>query len=325
MSARSTTQATARSVGPVMLGIEGLELAPPDRSRLADPRVGGVILFARNFASSGQLRELTAAIRGMRPELAIGVDHEGGRVQRFRGDPFTALPPMRTLGERWDADPAAARDEAFAVGSTIARELRDHGVDFSFTPVLDLDYAASAVIGDRAFHADPLIVGDLAGALWQGLHDGGVAGVGKHFPGHGYVAADSHVDTPQDARSLEEILRADGVPFAALVQQGIEAIMPAHVVYPAVDPRPAGFSPVWIGAILRQRLRFDGLVFSDDLGMAGARSAGDIVARADAAIAAGCDVVLVCNDFAAMDDLLLRWSPPEQPSLAARWNRMRCR
>jgi beta-N-acetylhexosaminidase len=316
---------TTAARGPVMLGVEGPALTHGDRTRLADPRVGGVILFARNFESSPQLRALTAAIRAVRSDLLIAVDHEGGRVQRFRRDEFTALPPMRALGERFESDPMPANAAAFDTGATIARELRAHGVDFSFTPVLDLDYGASAVIGDRAFHADPVVVADLAGALARGLAAGGVASVGKHFPGHGYVAADSHVDTPVDSRALDEVLRSDIVPFAALIQQGLDAIMPAHVVYPAVDARPAGFSPVWIGEILRGRLGFDGLVFSDDLEMAGAHSAGDIVARADAAIAAGCDVVLVCNDFSAIDDLLARWTPPVQPGLARRWQRMTVR
>jgi len=311
--------------GPIMLGVEGLGLTSGDRARLADPRVGGVILFARNFTSSPQLRQLTASMRALRPALLIGVDHEGGRVQRFRTGEFTRLPPMRTLGERWDDDPAAAHSAAFATGETIARELVAHGVDFSFTPVLDLDYAASGVIGDRAFHADPVIVADLAGALLRGLDAGGAPGVAKHFPGHGYAAADSHVDTPVDGRTLDAILAADIVPFAALVQQGVEAIMPAHIVYPAVDARPAGFSARWIGDILRGRLGFDGLVISDDLEMAGAHSLGDIVARADAAIDAGCDAVLVCNDFGAMDDLLARWTPPPQPSLGTRWARMAAR
>jgi beta-N-acetylhexosaminidase len=308
-----------------MLGVEGLALTDCDRARLADPRVGGVILFARNFESSAQLRALTSEIRALRPVLLVAVDHEGGRVQRFRTGEFSAIPPMRSLGERFELEPPAASDAAFAHGATIARELRAHGVDFSFTPVLDLDYAASAVIGDRAFHADPIVVADLASALVRGLASAGCAAVGKHFPGHGFVAADSHVDTPVDARTLDDILRADVVPFAALIQEGLPAIMPAHVVYPAVDARPAGFSRIWIGDILRGRLGFGGLIFSDDLEMAGAHSAGDVVARADAAIDAGCDVVLLCNDFAAMDDLLARFAPPPQPHLARRMERMKGR
>jgi len=308
-----------------MIGVEGLTLTDADRRRLVHPNVGGVILFARNFDSSAQLRGLTGAIHALRAALVIGVDHEGGRVQRFRRDGFTALPAMRAFGERWDTDPPAATEATFECGVTIGRELRAHGVDFSFTPVLDLDHGASAVIGDRAFHADPVTVAALAGALVSGLASEGVAAVGKHFPGHGFVAADSHVDTPVDERGLDEILRGDLIPFAALIQQGLAAIMPAHVVYPAVDARPAGFSPVWIGEVLRGRLGFDGLVFSDDLEMVGAHSAGDVVARADAALAAGCDVVLLCNDFPAMDDLLARFAPPRQPALARRWALVRAR
>jgi len=308
-----------------MIGVEGLTLTDADRRRLVHPNVGGVILFARNFDSSAQLRGLTGAIHALRAALVIGVDHEGGRVQRFRRDGFTALPAMRAFGERWDTDPPAATDATFECGVTIGRELRAHGVDFSFTPVLDLDHGASAVIGDRAFHADPVTVAALAGALVSVLASEGVAAVGKHFPGHGFVAADSHVDTPVDERGLDEILRGDVIPFAALIQQGLAAIMPAHVVYPAVDARPAGFSPVWIGEVLRGRLGFDGLVFSDDLEMVGAHSAGDVVARADAALAAGCDVVLLCNDFPAMDDLLARFAPPRQPALARRWALVRAR
>jgi beta-N-acetylhexosaminidase len=316
---------TAATRGPVMLGVEGFALTDGDCARLAHPSVGGVILFARNFESSAQLRRLTAAIRAMRPSLVIGVDHEGGRVQRFREDGFTRVPPMRSFGVRWETDPPGANEAAFDCGATIARELRTHGVDFSFTPVLDLDYGASTIIGDRAFHADPVTVAALAGALVSGLASEGVAAVGKHFPGHGFVAADSHIAMPVDNRRLDDILRSDVVPFASLIQQGLAAIMPAHVVYPAVDAKPAGFSPVWIGEVLRGRLGFDGLVFSDDLEMVGAHSAGDIVARADAALAAGCDVVLLCNDFAAMDDLLARFAPSRQSALERRWTLMRAR
>jgi len=311
--------------GPVVLGIEGLALGAADRERLLHPLVGGVILFSRNYEDIAQLSALTAQVGALRtPRLLISVDHEGGRVQRFR-DGFTAIPPMRTLGDAWERDAAAAAVEARRLGSVIARELRAKGLDFSFTPVLDVDFGRSAVIGDRAFSSDPNVIAQLAVEFCAGLHEGGCAAVGKHFPGHGFVAADSHVDTPVDERGLDEILRGDLIPFAALIQQGLAAIMPAHVVYPAVDARPAGFSPVWIGEVLRGRLGFDGLVFSDDLEMVGAHSAGDVVARADAALAAGCDVVLLCNDFPAMDDLLARFAPPRQPALARRWALVRAR
>lgn len=311
--------------GPVVLGIEGTELTAADRRRLAHPLIGGVILFTRNFVDSSQLRALTAAIRAVRsPALLVCVDHEGGRVQRFR-DGFTAIPAMRTLGELWDRDVAAAAAETERLGSVIARELVAHGVDFSFTPVLDLDFGASTVIGDRALSDNPNAAAHLATCLRRGLNAGGCAAVGKHFPGHGFVAADSHLEVPVDERPLDDLLAHDLVPFAVLAQQGLEAVMPAHVIYPAVDALPAGFSRVWLQDILRGRLRFDGLVFSDDLGMAGAQTAGDIVARADAALAAGCDMVLACNEFTAMDDLLLRWRPAPSADLARRVQRMRAR
>jgi beta-N-acetylhexosaminidase len=305
-----------------MLGIESVALTAADRARLAHPLVGGVILFTRNFESPEQLSALTAAIRALRePQLLIAVDHEGGRVQRFR-DGFTPIPPMRALGEQWDRDVAGAAREAARLGSTIARELRDHGVDFSFTPVLDLDYGESTVIGDRAFHRNPNAAAHLAAALHDGLRSGGMAAVGKHFPGHGFVAADSHVEVPQDDRALERIVAADLVPFAAMVAHGLEGMMPAHVIYPAVDMQPAGYSRRWLVDILRGRLGFDGMIFSDDLGMAGALEAGDIVARAEAAQAAGCDMVLTCNDYPAADDLLARWTPAVQADLGRRAMRM---
>ncbi len=308
--------------GPVVMGVEGTSLTEADRRRLMHPLAGGVILFARNFASCAQLEALTASIRALRtPSLLICVDHEGGRVQRFR-DGFTVLPAMRTLGVLWDRDVAAAAAEARRLGELLARELRAHGVDFSFTPVLDLDFGASAVIGDRALHGNPNAVAHLAICLRHGLQAGGCAAVGKHFPGHGFVAADSHVDLPVDERTLDVLLGDDLIPYAVLARAGLEAVMPAHVVYPKVDRVAAGFSRIWLQKILRGRLQFDGLIFSDDLGMAGAVATGDIVARAEAAVAAGCDMVLACNDHAATDDLLARWSPPPQPDLARRAARM---
>jgi beta-N-acetylhexosaminidase len=264
------------------------------------------------------LKALTGAIRALRtPRLLIAVDHEGGRVQRFR-DGFSAIPPMRTLGERWDRDVVGAAREAARLGRAIADELLAHGVDFSFTPVLDVDYGASAVIGDRAFHRNPNAIAHLALALCDGLRAGGMAAVGKHFPGHGYVAADSHCDLPVDERPLAALVADDLVPFGTLVQRGLEAIMPAHVVYPAVDAQPAGFSRKWLQEILRGRLGFDGLIFSDDLGMAGAQGVGDLVARAEASLAAGCDMVLACNDFAAADELVARLRAPHNEALVRR-------
>jgi len=304
--------------GPVILGIEGTSLGAADRSRLLHPLTGGVILFARNFESCAQLRSLTASVRALRsPPLLICVDHEGGRVQRFR-DGFTAIPAMRTLGEMWDRDVAAAAAEAHRLGQLLASELRAHGVDFSFAPVLDLDFGRSAVIGDRALHGNPNAVAHLALCLKRGLNAGGCAAVAKHFPGHGFVAADSHVALPVDERTLDALAADDLIPFAVLAAAGLEAVMPAHVVYPAVDGVAAGYSRVWLQDILRGRLRFDGLIFSDDLGMAAAQAAGDIVARAELAVAAGCNMVLACNDFAAVDDLLARWQPEVQPDLARR-------
>ncbi len=309
--------------GPVMLGIEGPELTAADRNRLLHPLAGGAILFTRNYTSSAQLARLTAEIHALRdPPLLIAVDHEGGRVQRFR-DGFTAIPPMRTLGEAWDRDVAAAAGEAMRLGALLASELRMHGVDFSFAPVLDIDHGTSAVIGDRAFHRNPNAVAHLAAAFMDGLNAGGMSAVGKHFPGHGFVTADSHVELPRDDRPLERIATVDLVPFAALIRKGLAAVMPAHVVYPAVDAKPAGYSKIWIGDELRGRLGFDGLVISDDLDMAAAALAdGDIVARAVAAKAAGCDIVLACNDMAAADQLLDRWRPDADPDLARRMARM---
>ncbi len=311
--------------GPAVVDVAGVALSPVDIERLHHPSVGGVILFARNYASPAQLAALCASIHALRsPPLVVCVDHEGGRVQRFR-DGFTAVAPMRELGRRFDSDVQAAVAEAARCGWTLASELRAQGVDFSFAPVLDVDFGSSAVIGDRALHRNPNAVAALAKALVEGLHAGGMASVGKHFPGHGFAAADSHVALPVDDRPLSDLMAADLVPFAALAQRGLDAVMPAHIVYPRVDARAAGFSPVWLGEILRGRLGFDGMIFSDDLSMAGAHAAGDIVERAHAASTAGCDVVLVCNDPAAADRLLDGWHPPPNARLAARWQVMQGR
>jgi beta-N-acetylhexosaminidase len=282
----------------------GTVLTEDDVRRLRHPAVGGVILFARNFESSEQLQALTRDIRALRePQLLIGVDHEGGRVQRFK-EGFTRLPPMRTLGQLWDRDRDAGRAAARAAGYIIGAELAAHGLDFSFTPVLDLDYGASSVIGDRALHYDPLAVGALAAALVEGLGQGGMGAVGKHFPGHGYATADSHVAVPTDDRSLAEILRKDLVPYGPAVAAGLAGVMPAHVIYPKVDTEPAGYSRIWLQDVLRGKLGFDGLVFSDDLSMEGASTAGGVAERARAALAAGCDMVLLCGDAQGQDRLL---------------------
>jgi beta-N-acetylhexosaminidase len=308
--------------GPVMIDLAGLEVTAEERERLLHPLVGGVILFTRNYQSRAQLAALTAQIRALRsPHLLICVDQEGGRVQRFRPE-FTLIPPMRTLGETWNRDVALAARDAARLGFTVASELRACGVDFSFTPVLDLDYGQSTVIGDRAFHRQPNAVAHLACALCDGLRAGGMPAVGKHFPGHGLVAADSHTHMRVYDRDLVALTVDDLVPFGVLVKRGIEAIMPAHVVYPAVDVQPAGFSRVWLQDLLRQRLQFDGMIFSDDLAMAGAHGAGDMVARAAAAQSAGCDMVLVCNDPAGADQVLARWTPAPSGELARRAARM---
>ena len=308
--------------GPVILDLSGPRLADEDRARLLHPLVGGVIHFARHYESSAQLRALNTEIRALRPELLIAVDHEGGRVQRFR-DGFTAIPPMRTLGEQWDADPEGALGEALRIGRVMADELTGHGVDFSFAPVLDLDHGGSTVIGNRAFHRDPLAAAQLAEALVAGMRGHAMASVGKHFPGHGYVRADSHLEVPVDERTFAAIEADDLIPFALLIEAGLDAVMPAHVIYPAVDAQPAGYSTRWLQDILRGRLGFDGMIFSDDLGMAGAHGAGDMLARADLALAAGCDMVLVCNDLPAADALLARWHVELGPDLQRRVARMR--
>lgn len=311
MNAASSAPASM-PLGPVVVDVAGFALDERERRRLLHPLVGGVILFARNFESKEQLTRLCAEIHALRqPELLVCVDHEGGRVQRFR-EGFTELPPMRELGRLWEKDAPEACRRATEVGQTIGRELRAIGVDLSFTPVLDLDWGRSEVIGDRAFHGDAHAVSMLARCVNHGLLLSGMANCGKHFPGHGYAGADSHVAMPVDERPLETLLSHDAAPYAWLGDT-LLSVMPAHVVYPQVDAAPAGFSERWLRGILRGRLGFRGLIFSDDLTMEGASVAGDIVARARAALDAGCDMVLVCNRPELADELLagLRWSAPE--------------
>jgi beta-N-acetylhexosaminidase len=287
---------------PVVLDIAGQQLDDNDRRRLAHPLTGGLILFARNWVNRAQLTRLCTEIKAIRPDVLICVDHEGGRVQRFRTDGFTHLPPMRRLGEMWMDDAKAlpgsgamaAIDAATACGHVLASELRACGVDLAFTPVLDLDWGESGVIGDRAFHRDPRVVSVLARALMQGLLQAGMANCGKHFPGHGHVKADSHVAVPVDERPLAAILGDDARPYE-WTSTALTSVMPAHVIYSKVDASPAGFSRRWLQDILRGQMGFTGAIFSDDLSMEGASVAGSPTQGAIAALNAGCDMVLLCN------------------------------
>ena len=307
---------------PIILDIAGTTLSDTDRRRLAHPLTGGVILFARNWHNRAQLLELTSAIKAVKGDLLICVDHEGGRVQRFRSDGFTHLPPMASLGAMWMNDGKGAKaapgsgalratNAATAAGYVLASELRSCGVDFSFTPVLDLDWGESGVIGDRAFHRDARVVTLLAKSLMHGLLQAGMANCGKHFPGHGFVKADSHTEVPVDTRSLSALLAEDAAPYPWL-RSTLTSVMPAHVIYPKVDKRPAGFSAKWLQDILRGKLGFDGAIFSDDLSMEGARRIdGALVIYTQAAVVAlqaGCDMVLLCNqslgEGTAVDELL---------------------
>jgi len=297
---------TAKQHAPLMIDIAGTQLQAVDKKRLRNPLVGGLILFGRNWENRAQLSQLCASIKRLRPDLLIAVDHEGGRVQRFRNDGFVHLPPMRLLGEMFatapragrQAGPLAATRAALACGYVMGAQLRACGVDMSFAPVLDLDYGASRVIGNRALSDDPRTVSLLAQSLMQGMAQTGLAHCAKHFPGHGYARADSHLAVPVDKRSLRSILAKDAAPYASL-DLVLQAVMPAHVVYPQVDSLPAGFSAIWLQKVLRQDLGFSGAIFSDDLSMAGARQVqGREISATQAVLAAlqaGCDMVLLCN------------------------------
>lgn len=314
-----------------MVDVEGTTLTDVEIARLQHPLVGGMILFARNYTSPDQLKALNAAIHGLRsPALVIAVDHEGGRVQRFR-EGFTRIPPMRAVGEAWNKSEAEGRAIARQVGFVLAAELVAHGIDFSFAPVLDLDWGESGVIGARAFHRDGATVAVLAAEVMHGMAQAGMASVGKHFPGHGFTKADSHTEIPVDERSFAEIEAADLIPFAktATLKDGkLCAVMPAHVIYPQVDSHPAGFSSKWLKQILRDQLGFDGAVFSDDLGMEAASVAGTTTQGAQAALNAGCDMVLVCNDPEKADVVLAELTAANTQiaaTLAARLDGMRAK
>jgi beta-N-acetylhexosaminidase len=305
-------------LGPAVIDVVGTVVTDEDRERLRHPASGAVILFSRNYQGPEQLDLLIQEIEKLRePALLVCVDHEGGRVQRFR-EGFTAIPPMREMGRLWDRDKEKARQAARAGAYVIAAELGAHGIDFSFAPVLDLDYGGSSVIGDRALHFDPNAVGALAAAIVQGFADGGMAAVGKHFPGHGFALGDTHSDVARDERPLAEILKKDVAPYRAAFQAGLAGVMPAHVIYGRCDPEPAGYSKYWLQDVLRGKLGFEGLIFSDDLSMAGASTAGGPPERARAALAAGCDMVLLCNDPEGQNlllDSLKDVAPPDAEKL----------
>jgi beta-N-acetylhexosaminidase len=284
------------ALGPVMLDIEGVAVSPADRSLLREPAVGGVILFSRNYRDPAQLSDLVGEIRALRsPPLLIAVDHEGGRVQRFR-EGFTAIPPMRRIGHEYDRDLGEALLLAKTAGWLSGSELRAAGIDLSFAPCADLDWGISEVIGDRAFHRDPEAVGDLAGAFSRGLRSAGMSAIAKHFPGHGAVVADSHEKLPHDRREYADVLD-DMLPYDKLIGNGaIAGVMMSHVVYSSIDSMPAGFSAYWIQTELRSRLGFTGAVFCDDLSMKATEGYGSMPKRARLALKAGCDMVLICND-----------------------------
>ena len=310
------------TLGPLMLDISSTVLSSDDKSRLQHPLLGGVILFTRNYEHPQQLLALITAIRALRPDILLAVDHEGGRVQRFV-EGFSKIPPMRTLGEAWSEDSKRGLALAEQTGWVLASELRAHGLDFSFTPVLDRDYGTSTVIGERAFHHDLTAISALAQALVSGMKRGGMAAVGKHFPGHGFVAGDTHTSLPIDSRSFADIAATDMQPFIQLIAAGLPALMPAHVIYENVDKVPAGFSKFWLQDVLRGQLGFQGAIFSDDLSMEAASTGGDVTERAHAALMAGCDMVLLCNQSALADELLagLTWQMSVQSQ--ARLNAMR--
>ncbi len=309
------------AIAPVMIDLEGLELQTEEKELLGHPLTGGLIFFSRNYASVEQLKQLITDIRSTvssaNKDILIAVDHEGGRVQRFRSD-FTQLPAIAKLSE--SDDPA---QNAFSHAWLMAAEVRAMDIDFSFAPVLDINYGVSGVIGDRSFNRDPNVISALAIEYIKGMREAGMASTGKHFPGHGAVIEDSHHEIPVDRRSKEEIWQQDIIPFSNLIKQGLDAVMPAHVIYSALDDKPAGFSSFWLQNILRGELQFDGVIFSDDLSMEGASVAGDFASRAEAAITAGCDMALVCNNREGAIQVLDKANIQQSAESAQRLLRMR--
>jgi beta-N-acetylhexosaminidase len=307
-----------------MIDLQGTRLEAEERELLRHPLVGGVILFTRNYADPEQLTALVSEIHGARsPSLIVAVDHEGGRVQRFRAG-FSRLPAARRIGHEFDVDPRAGLALARRMGWLMAAELRAHGIDLSFAPCVDLDYGVSEVIGDRAFHARAEVVGQLAVHYMLGMRDAGMAATAKHFPGHGAVIADSHLALPVDRRELAD-LSDELAPYRRLIANNLPGVMVAHVQFPAVDERPASTSSHWIRGVLRGELGFQGAVFADDLSMRGAAAAGDIITRAERTLAAGCDVLPVCNDRAAVSTLLEGLEVEPEPASQLRIVRMRGR
>lgn len=310
------------TLGPLMVDVAGKTLSPEDREVLRHPLVGSVILFTRNYSDPEQLAALVADIRSLRsPPLLVAVDHEGGRVQRFRSD-FSVLPPMRRVGLEYDLDHQQGLAMARSLNWLMAAELRAVGIDFSFAPCVDLDYGVSEIIGDRAFHSDPDIVAKLTLAAVQGMRQAGMAATAKHFPGHGAVVADSHLALPVDRRELAD-LAADLLPYRRLIPNELAAVMMGHVLFPAVDSVPASFSRRWVSEILRGELDFRGVVFADDLTMEGASAMGSVVDRAEAALAAGCDVLPVCNRRESVTQLLDGLKTNPGPASQLRVVRMR--
>lgn len=313
------------AAGPLMLDLDAIELSREERVLLRHPQVGGVIFFTRNFQSREQFMALTASVRELRGELLLAVDQEGGRVQRLR-EGYTRLPPMQVLGDFVTSDPVGARQLITDIGWLMASELIASGVDFSFAPVLDIDRTHCQVIGDRSFGDDPEITVIAAQYFIDGMHQAGMAATGKHFPGHGGVSGDSHLETPFDHRNLDQLRARDLIPFVRLAGL-LDGVMPAHMVFPQVDARAVGFSPVWIQRVLREELGFSGVIFSDDLSMKGADMEGDYHAKAAAALSAGCDMVLVCNNRVGATevlDYLEKNDVPPPPGLAAMKARQTC-